>query len=858
MQKKNFLLICIAISIISLSFISPQKATAPGIPHTIWGCISYSNGSMAPGIVVHVKNERTGDVLNDISEYSPYYKTTVYSVDLVEALHGWEDGDLLIINASVGEDWYGENSTIVDVNQGAQRVDIILYPQLPPNMPTNPFPANNSTNVSINVNLSWQCSDPDGDDLSYDVYFNNSLNIEKIASNITNNFYNLLLKYNTTYYWKIIVWDEDGYKNESNLWQFTTQQKPNDIPIIFNATPSNGGKIRAGLCNLSATIKDADGDFLTILFFTNATKGWQEIYSNNGYNGTYNTSFSFSTEGKKYFWSVNVSDGKAWKNETFYFRTNAPPTISNPNPPDKAINVSTNSSLQVTATDPDDSSLLVTFYWENGTEIGEVYAIGTASLSCSLSPHTTYRWYVVAYDGLNSSQSPIWNFTTLNRNPIAESKHVETNEDTSINISLSATDPDNDNLSFSISSQPQHGMLSLFSSHALYVPYQDYYGNDSFSFIAMDPYGGMDEGKINITILPMQDLPVVNHLYPSNNSKNMSTNVSLTISIFDADNDSMNITFYGNGGKIGEFQGIENGIFSLLWKNLSFNAIYSWHVVVNDGFNIIETSPWYFTTIEKGSPPVTSLNIGNPRYDNWITNHTIINFTAFGSSKINHTYYRIWHFQWYPQIGSGVGKNQSFFYYTENFSLNFSWCDEGTYYILYYSDDISGIEEGIHNETYYIDNTPPATALSEIHPYAISFTPSLNISGNDDGVGIKEIDLFYRYSKDNVTWGEWILCQEGDSSFSFEMPEGVGYYQFSSLGIDFLGNSESLFPKESCRFFSADLNNDSRVNILDLVIIAHHWMENPSGEGWNYDIDLNGDGIVNILDLVLLSRDWTG
>ena len=88
MQKKNFLLICIAISIISLSLFS-LKEVAPGgpiPPHTVWGYVSYSNGSMAPGIVVYVKNERTGDVLHDTSEYDSYWKGTIYNVDLYD----WE------------------------------------------------------------------------------------------------------------------------------------------------------------------------------------------------------------------------------------------------------------------------------------------------------------------------------------------------------------------------------------------------------------------------------------------------------------------------------------------------------------------------------------------------------------------------------------------------------------------------------------------------------------------------------------------------------------------------------------------------------------------------------------------------
>ena len=36
-------------------------------------------------------------------------------------------------------------------------------------MPYNPSPENGEAKVLINTNLSWYCSDPDGDNVTYDV-----------------------------------------------------------------------------------------------------------------------------------------------------------------------------------------------------------------------------------------------------------------------------------------------------------------------------------------------------------------------------------------------------------------------------------------------------------------------------------------------------------------------------------------------------------------------------------------------------------------------------------------------------------------------------------------------------------------
>src|SRR5262245_29996572 len=59
----------------------------------------------------------------------------------------------------------------------------------PPAVPSNPSPADNSTNHGWNVTLQWQCSDPEGQAISYDVYLGTSNPPPLFTTNVTSKNY---------------------------------------------------------------------------------------------------------------------------------------------------------------------------------------------------------------------------------------------------------------------------------------------------------------------------------------------------------------------------------------------------------------------------------------------------------------------------------------------------------------------------------------------------------------------------------------------------------------------------------------------------------------------------------------------
>jgi len=89
-------------------------------------------------------------------------------------------------------------------------------------------PADNSLNQSINIALSWTCSDPDGDPLLFDVHLGTTDEPQCVSSDQQPaNYLPMSLQYNTVYYWQIVAKDNQGNSTASPVWNFTTLEALN-------------------------------------------------------------------------------------------------------------------------------------------------------------------------------------------------------------------------------------------------------------------------------------------------------------------------------------------------------------------------------------------------------------------------------------------------------------------------------------------------------------------------------------------------------------------------------------------------------------------------------------------------------
>src|SRR5262249_46008229 len=85
-----------------------------------------------------------------------------------------------------------------------------------------------------------------------------------------------------------------------------------------------------------------------------------------------------------------------------------------------------------------------------------------------------------------------------NHAPIASGQNVTTAKNTAVSIRLTASDPDNDPLTYTIVSQPHNGTLSGSGAARTYTPVKNFTGSDSFTFKVND--GKLDSNVATVSI----------------------------------------------------------------------------------------------------------------------------------------------------------------------------------------------------------------------------------------------------------------------------------------------------------------------------------------------------------------------
>jgi|GEM_PF-3802053 hypothetical protein len=205
------------------------------------------------------------------------------------------------------------------------------------------------------------------------------------------------------------------------------------------------------------------------------------------------TAFSDNISSSSYYYYVtafNTKGASTPSSQVYSWSVNAPPQW----PHDTihvSINEGTSLSLNLADSAKDANGDTITFQLQNGSPANDSLAGAVWKYSPSYSDKGTYNVVVTASDGVAGSPLVIvLTVVNVDRPPEPQPQNVSTGRNTPLSVTLSAPDPDGDQIAaWRIDTQTTHGTIILSDStksNAVYTPANNFIGADYFTFQAFD------------------------------------------------------------------------------------------------------------------------------------------------------------------------------------------------------------------------------------------------------------------------------------------------------------------------------------------------------------------------------------
>jgi len=371
--------------------------------------------------------------------------------------------------------------------------------------------------------------------------------------------------------------------------------------INVNRAPtltSIGSKIVTAGNNLQFTVSatDQDGDTLTY--------SSQNLPSGAAFNSLTRT-FSWTpslNQAGSYNLTFRVSDGSLSDSETITITVESAPYCGDGqcngsencsscpqdcgecpsvnNPPvlntigNKNINERQTLSFTISATDPDGDVLN---YSVQNRPLGSTYVNQTFSWTPSYDQSGTYNvTFIVSDSKLTDTETITIIVYDVNRAPILSSiGNKSINENGTLSFTISAADPDNDPLFYSIQNRPSGASFNAVTGAFTWTPSYDQSGTYDVTFIVSDAEY-TDQETITITVSNINRAPVLTSI----GDKTATTGTSLTFTVSATDPDNNILTYSASNLPSGATFNTSTKTFS--WASAS-TGTYTSTFIVSDG-----------------------------------------------------------------------------------------------------------------------------------------------------------------------------------------------------------------------------------------------------------------------------------
>ncbi len=353
----------------------------------------------------------------------------------------------------------------------------------------------------------------------------------------------------------------------------------NDAPVAEDQAASTNED--AALENEPLDVSDVDGgDTLSYTVDTEVANGTLEINTD----GTFTYTPAKDYNGPDSF-TYTVSDGNGGTDTATVSITvnavNDAPVAANDDDEETDEDTLLRGSLSATDVDKDALSYSLVDDATNGSV--SVGSDGSYTYTPDENFHGTDFFTFKASDGTTDSNVAPVSITVnpVNDAPVAaDDDTASTPEDTPLNGNLSATDIDEDPLSYSKgSTDAQHGTVTVNADGTYtYTPDENFHGTDSFSFKANDGTTDSNEATVTIDVTPVNDAPVA---ADDSATTDEDTPLSESVSADDIDSSSLTYSLVAQAAN-GTVTVNADGSFTYT-PNADYNGADSFTFKANDG-----------------------------------------------------------------------------------------------------------------------------------------------------------------------------------------------------------------------------------------------------------------------------------
>jgi len=165
----------------------------------------------------------------------------------------------------------------------------------------------------------------------------------------------------------------------------------------------------------------------------------------------------------------------------------------------------------------------------------------------------------------------------VNDAPVADNTSGSGDEDIAVDITMSGTDIDGDNLTYSVVAT-NNGTVTIDGAIATYTSTQDWNGTDTFTYKVNDGFLDSNTATVTVTVAAVNDAPVSSGVGASTNEDIAKT---VTLSASDVEGNSLTYSIVSNPskGSLGNVSGTD----VIYTPNANWNGIDTFTYKANDG-----------------------------------------------------------------------------------------------------------------------------------------------------------------------------------------------------------------------------------------------------------------------------------